>query len=271
MEEHTNDHDESSEEDGYSSCGFRTPDEYQPSPPRHRRRLDQEDLEYDRSAENDVDSPAQSPRRQRRSNIMDVDVGGSALELSTTSASTSKLKHKRGERNEHQIPRECLVVEEVNPRGKPILLEGIHARFRNVCEAIARDQLVTWITTGNWKKVPDAVKESMWTSLVACFPFPEGKPKDNAKKFAMMTLGTAFRNFRYTLHKDYVKKGLSPKAKFGKITDKIWEEFKLQKNTPEAQALSQQMTEKAQKAAENPHCLGSGGYDAMIPHWRREE
>ncbi|RLN15652.1 hypothetical protein C2845_PM02G13250 [Panicum miliaceum] len=31
------------------------------------------------------------------------------------------------------------------------------------------------------------------------------------------------------------------------------------------------MTEKAQKAAENPHHSGAGGYDGMIPHWRREE
>ena len=82
----------------------------------------------------------------------------------------------------------------------------------------------------------------------------------------MITLGTAFRNFRHTLHKDYVKKGFSPKSKFAKILDTMWEEFKLMKNKPEAKALSQHMTEKAQKAAENPHHLGAGGYDGMIPH-----
>ena len=42
------------------------------------------------------------------------------------------------------------------------------------------------------------------------------------------------------------------------------------KNTEEAKALSEKMTEKAQKAAENPHHLGVGGYDGKIPHWRRE-
>ena len=42
---------ESSDEDGYSSGGFLTPDEYQPSPQRHPRRLDEEDPEYDPSAE----------------------------------------------------------------------------------------------------------------------------------------------------------------------------------------------------------------------------
>ena len=42
---------DSSEEDEYSSGGFLTPDEYQPSPPRHHRQLDEEDPEYDPSAE----------------------------------------------------------------------------------------------------------------------------------------------------------------------------------------------------------------------------
>ncbi|KAG2620096.1 hypothetical protein PVAP13_3NG144602, partial [Panicum virgatum] len=98
----------------------------------------------------------------------------------------------------------------------------------------------------------------MWVALQACFRFPEGKPKEDAKKFAIITLGTAFRNFWHTLHKDYAKTGLSPKIKFGKIPDAMWEEFKLMKETPEAKALSEKMTEKAQKAAENPHHLGAG-------------
>ena len=42
---------ESSDDEGYSSGDFLTPDEYQPNPPRHRRRLEEEDPEYDPSAE----------------------------------------------------------------------------------------------------------------------------------------------------------------------------------------------------------------------------
>ncbi|KAG2649642.1 hypothetical protein PVAP13_1NG122338 [Panicum virgatum] len=162
------------------------------------------------------------------------------------------------------------IDEEVSPRGKPILPERIWARFWHVCGAIAGDQLQTWITTNDWKKVPDSVKKSMWAALQACFRFPKGKPKEDARKFMMITLRTAFRNFRHTIHKDYVKKGLSAKSKFRKIPDMMWEEFKLMKNVPEGKALSQQMTEKAQKAAENPYHLGVGGYNGMIPQWRRE-
>ena len=182
----------------------------------------------------DVESPTQSPRRQRRviSQVVE-DVIVSAPQPSSTTTSTSKIKRKRGQRSVNQIPTVCLVVEEVSPRGKPILPEGIWARFQNVCGAIARDQLQTWITTNDWKKVPDSIKESMWAALQACFRFPEGKRKEDAKKFAMITLGTAFRNFRHTLHKDYAKKGLSPKIKFGKIPDAMWKEFKLMKEMAE--------------------------------------
>jgi len=162
-------------------------------------------------------------------------------------------------------------VEQVSSKGKPILPEGIWARFRNVCGAIARDQLQPWITTGNWKKIPDAVKESLWKALEACFTFPKGKPTDDAKKFAMLTMGTAFRNFRSTLNTEYVQKGLSARTKYGKIPEKTWDEFVEQKNSEAAKALSALMKEKSKKAAENPHVLGAGGYDGAIPHWRREE
>jgi hypothetical protein len=43
----------------------------------------------------------------------------------------------------------------------------------------------------------------------------------------------------------------------------VWEEFKEQKNTPEAMSLREQNTEKAKNIAENPHHLGSGGHAAM--------
>ncbi|CAO2198212.1 unnamed protein product [Urochloa humidicola] len=164
-----------------------------------------------------------------------------------------------------------MVVEEVNATGKPILPEGIWARFRNICGAIVRDRLQIWINTNSWKKIPDAVKDTLWAALEECFRFPEGQPKVDAKKFALSTMGTAFRNFRSTLTTEYLDKGLCPRTKYGKITSSLWEEFKAQKQTPEAIALREKMKANAKKAAKNPHRLGAGGYDGKIPHWRREE
>ena len=113
-------------------------------------------------------------------------------------------------------------------------------------------------------------KDAMWAKLEECFQFSkDDKPK--AKKHAMRQLSTCFRNFRHMLNKEFVKKGLNPTNKFGKIPNHIWEQFSAMKQTPAAKALSATMSEKALKAAENPHHLGSGGYAGKLNDWRREE
>jgi hypothetical protein len=58
---------------------------------------------------------------------------------------------------------------------------------------------------------------------------------------------------------------------YGNILLAVWEEFVDQKKTTEAVALSVQQKEKAMKATENPHRLGSGGYAAKMAKWRKEE
>jgi 23S rRNA pseudoU1915 N3-methylase RlmH len=58
---------------------------------------------------------------------------------------------------------------------------------------------------------------------------------------------------------------------YGNIPLAVWEEFAEQKKTAEAVALSVQQKEKAMKAAENPHRLGSRGYAAKMEKWRKEE
>jgi hypothetical protein len=58
---------------------------------------------------------------------------------------------------------------------------------------------------------------------------------------------------------------------YGNIPLAVWEEFVEQKKISEAVALSVQQKEKAMKAAENPHHLGSGGYAAKMAKWRKEE
>jgi hypothetical protein len=58
---------------------------------------------------------------------------------------------------------------------------------------------------------------------------------------------------------------------YGNIPLAVWEEFVDQKKMAEAVALSVQQKEKAMKAAENPHRLGSGGYASKMAKWRKEE
>jgi hypothetical protein len=102
------------------------------------------------------------------------------------------------------------------------------------------------------------------------FVYPEGT-KNVGRTFAEGLCGRALRNWRSTLNTEFVQKGKDARDVYGNIPLAVWEDFVDQKKTSEAVALSVQQKEKAMKAAENPHCLGSGGYAAKMAKWRKEE
>jgi hypothetical protein len=102
------------------------------------------------------------------------------------------------------------------------------------------------------------------------FVYPEGT-KNAGRTFAEGLCGRALRNWRSTLNTEFVQKGKDARDVYGNIPLAVWEEFVDQKKTAEAVALSVQQKEKAMKAAENPHRLGSGGYAAKMAKWRKEE
>uniref|UniRef100_A0A0Q3NTP5 Uncharacterized protein n=2 Tax=Setaria TaxID=4554 RepID=A0A0Q3NTP5_SETIT len=109
-------------------------------------------------------------------------------------------------------------------KGEPIVLEGIAARFRNICGAIIRDKLQTWITTSNWKNVPTTTKNVLLATLKEKFTFLEGQ-EEFARKFAEGLFGRCFRNWRSILNIEYVKKGKNARDDFGRIPPEMWEQF----------------------------------------------
>jgi hypothetical protein len=66
----------------------------------------------------------------------------------------------------------------------------------------------------------------------------------------------------------YVKKGLVLKH-MGKITEVQWKEFVQQKNDPKALAISNEYAEMSKKNI-YPHHMGSKGYVAKIPKWKKK-
>uniref|UniRef100_K3YZC1 Uncharacterized protein n=1 Tax=Setaria italica TaxID=4555 RepID=K3YZC1_SETIT len=248
---------ESVKEDSDSDSSFgsySTPPEYEPSPPRTCSRLDDLDPEYDPTADH-----------------QEGDVAASAPQPSATTPSSSAPKKQCGKRARNQIPEKgTLIIEMLGSKGKPILPEGIAARFRNICDAIVRDKLQTWTTASNGKNVPTTTKDVLWATLKEKFTFLEGQ-EDSARKFAEDLHGRCFRNWRSILNTEYVKKDKNAWDDFSRIPPQMWKEFVQQKNTPEAKALTEENTRKAMKAVENPRRLGAGEYMAKIAKWRREE
>ena len=66
------------------------------------------------------------------------------------------------------------MIEQLGDKGEPILPQGIAARFWNIAGAIVKDQLANWITTSNWKKVPNATNDVLWAKLKEKFVFRKG-------------------------------------------------------------------------------------------------
>jgi hypothetical protein len=66
----------------------------------------------------------------------------------------------------------------------------------------------------------------------------------------------------------YVKKGLMPKH-MGKITEAQWKEFVQQKTDRKALAISNEYAEMSKKNI-YPHHMGSKGYVAKIPKWKKK-
>jgi hypothetical protein len=98
-----------------------------------------------------------------------------------------------------------------------------------------------------------------------------GRYKNAGRTFAEGLCGRALRNWRSTLNIEFVQKGKDARDVYGNILLAVWEEFVDQKKTSEVVALSVQQKEKAMKAVENPHRLGSGGYAAKMAKLRKEE
>jgi hypothetical protein len=88
------------------------------------------------------------------------------------------------------------------------------------------------------------------------------------KNAMLINMGRLFRKWKSELNMKYMKKGLMPKH-MGKITEAQWKEFVQQKTDPKALAISNEYAEMSKKNI-YPHHMGSKGYIAKIPEWKKK-
>ena len=100
------------------------------------------------------------------------------------------------------------------------------------------------------------------------FILPRGT-QDRVRDYARKMLGESFRRWKSELNTKYVKKGRTPFADYGEITQAQWEEFVRQKSTEQSLVLSKNNTEQATRNVHKVH-LGPGGYKRKADQWRRE-
>jgi hypothetical protein len=97
--------------------------------------------------------------------------------------------------------------------------------------------------------------------------FPAGA-EDIVKNVMFINMGKLFRKWKFELNTMYVKKVLMPKH-MGTITKTQWKEFIQQKTDPKAIAISNEYAEMSKKNF-YPHHMGSKGYVAKIPEWKKK-
>jgi hypothetical protein len=97
--------------------------------------------------------------------------------------------------------------------------------------------------------------------------FPAGAV-DVVKNAIFINMGRLFRKWKSKLNINYVKKGLVPKH-MSKITDVQWKKFVQQKTNPKALTISNEYDEMLKKNI-YPHHMGSKGYVAKIPEWKKK-
>jgi hypothetical protein len=115
--------------------------------------------------------------------------------------------------------------------------------------------------------VSATIKDKIWSNMKEKIKFPAGVV-DVMKNAMFINMGRLFRKWKSELNTNYVKKGLVPKH-MGKITEVQWKEFVQQKIDPKTLAISNEYAEMS-KMNIYPHHMGSKGYVAKIPEWKKK-
>jgi hypothetical protein len=112
-----------------------------------------------------------------------------------------------------------------------------------------------------------AIKDKIWSNMKEKIKFLAGV-EDVVKNAMFINMGRLFHKWKSELNTNYVKKGLVLKH-MGKIIEVQWKEFIQQKTDPKALAISNEYAEMSKKNI-YPHHMGSKGYVAKIPKWKKK-
>jgi hypothetical protein len=176
-------------------------------------------------------------------------------------------------------------IEAVGVDGTPAPKE-VYTQFVKSCGVIVRDNVP--ITIQEWNRpsgggvpyVGDVVKTSLFRKLCVNFllPVPDVDDPDEMekaqdelesrlKKFALIKMAEAFKNYKKDLDKKFIKKGKTPdfSGGYAKLRHH-WADFVAYKTSSKAVERSNINKENARKKIYH-HKMGSKGYAGCMPQW----
>jgi hypothetical protein len=177
----------------------------------------------------------------------------------------SNNKQKWGQRGCNKMSFGVVYVTKLDSNELPSEPPEARKAFKRASRFQVRDNVP--IIIKNWRQVPMAIKDKIWSNMKEKIKFPTGA-KDVVKNAMFINMGRLFRKWKSELNMKYVKKGLMPKH-MGKITEAQWKEFVQQKIDPKSLAISNEYAEMSKKNI-YPHHMGSKGYVDKIPEWKKK-
>jgi hypothetical protein len=156
-------------------------------------------------------------------------------------------------------------VTKLDSNGLPSEPSEARKAFKRASEFQVRDNVPIIIT--DWRQVPTAIKDKIWSNMKEKIKF-SASAEDVMKNAMLINMGRLLCKWKSKLNTKYVKKGLIPKY-MGKITEAQWKEFVQQKTDPKVLAISNEYAEMSKKNI-YPHHIGSKGYAAKIPEWKKK-
>jgi hypothetical protein len=163
------------------------------------------------------------------------------------------------------MPSSIVDVTKLDSNGLPSEPPEARKAFKRASVFQVRDNVPIIII--DWRQVLAAINDKIWSNMKEKIKFPAGA-EDIVKNAMFINMGRLFRKWKSELNTKYVKKGLMPKH-MGKITGAQWKEFVQQKTDPKALAISNEYAEMSKKNI-YPHHMGSKGYVAKIPEWKKK-
>ncbi|ONM19869.1 hypothetical protein ZEAMMB73_Zm00001d004975 [Zea mays] len=170
----------------------------------------------------------------------------------------------------------CKKLEKGGPRRLTFDKNGIaqspvkHVNeFSSYCGYIARMRVD--IRIKDWRKVPTVVKSNLWEDVSKKFVMPRDETHTlNVKKVALKSMSHAWKDFKWKLNINYVKKDKTPFEDYPELKKEWWPDFVEWVTSDEYIALgekgkqSQSMNKFRQK-------LGRRSYTVQKRKWAKED
>jgi hypothetical protein len=92
--------------------------------------------------------------------------------------------------------------------------------------------------------------------------------KPQAFKLFWKTTAKAWRQFRFQLRRDFIRKGLAPLTRHPFIVSEQWKEFVKQEETEQASSISVKFKELRSRNR-SEHSMGLASYTLKLEKWRK--